>query len=588
MMEPLRSELGFLGTTEAARQILAGTYVPPPGVDEMTRQFLSALQATAPLHPDNRISCEITRQDFQQHWRRAKERTSSSLSGLHYGHYKAAAQSDYLSEIHAIMTELAVTGGTPLERWQSGLSVMLEKTQGVIQVDKLRAILLMEADFNFYNGLMFAKRMMDRAESNHWIPREIYGGRKNHEAIEVAMNRRLLADIARQRRVPLAIASVDAQTCYDRLAHSIASIATQGWQVDPKAIVTMLFTIQSMKFFLRTAFGDSTTHFGGRRSLPYQGGCQGNKGAPALWLVVSVVLIRLMHKLGLVTRLRTAMTAATVVLAGFLFVDDTDLIALSESKEETTTQVMERIQHAVQTWHGGLQASGGALKPEKCSWSLADFKWVKGKWKYATADDTPGDILVPDLQGTLQPITRLDPSEAVKVVGVHQAMDGNMKAQVQALKDKADTWGEKIKSGWLPRNLAHHGNTSMIWSSLKYPLPACTITETEGETITKELYKCLLPKLGANRNYPHVYRYAPASFQGLDLPLIYIEQAIGHLRQVLTHGAIDSTTGSLLCISLEQAQLEVGIGTPFLEVSFDFYGFLLTDIWWKAVWEFIW
>jgi len=73
---------------------------------------------------------------------------------------------------------------------------MLEKTKGIIQVDKLHAILLMEADFNFYNGLMFAKWMVDRAESQCWIPREIYGGRKNHEAIEVALNRCFLADIA--------------------------------------------------------------------------------------------------------------------------------------------------------------------------------------------------------------------------------------------------------------------------------------------------------------------------------------------------------------------------------------------------------
>ena len=115
------------------------------------------------------------------------------------------------------MTELAVTGGTPLVRWESGLSVMLEKTKGVIQVDKLRAILLMEADFNFYNGLMFAKRMMDQAKDNSWIPNELYGGRRNHEAIEVAMNRCLTADISRQRCAPLAIASVDAQTSYDRM-----------------------------------------------------------------------------------------------------------------------------------------------------------------------------------------------------------------------------------------------------------------------------------------------------------------------------------------------------------------------------------
>jgi hypothetical protein len=65
MTEPLRSELGYLGTVVAARQILVGTYVPPPGVDSITRHFLSALQATAPLATANRISCEITRHDFQ-------------------------------------------------------------------------------------------------------------------------------------------------------------------------------------------------------------------------------------------------------------------------------------------------------------------------------------------------------------------------------------------------------------------------------------------------------------------------------------------------------------------------------------------
>lgn len=97
------------------------------------------------------------------------------------------------------------------------------------------------------------------------------------------------------------------------------------------------------------------------------------------------------------------------------------------------------------------------------------------------------------------------------------------------LKDKADAWGTKIKEGWLPRNLAHHGLHHMIWASLKDPLPACTITNKDGETITRELYKCFLPKLGANRNYPIVYRHAPPSLQGLGLPSIYVEQAIGQL-----------------------------------------------------------
>ena len=38
-----------------------------------------------------------------------------------------------------------------------------------------------------------------------------------------------------------------------------------------------VFTIQGMKFFLRTAFGDSSDFYGGQQMIPLQGGCQGNK-----------------------------------------------------------------------------------------------------------------------------------------------------------------------------------------------------------------------------------------------------------------------------------------------------------------------
>ena len=86
-----------------------------------------------------------------------------SYSGRHFGHYKAAAHSDYLSEVHARIDELVTkTGATP-ERWSKGLSVMLEKIAGVALVTKLREILLMEADFSFHNRLIFGDRMMKLA-----------------------------------------------------------------------------------------------------------------------------------------------------------------------------------------------------------------------------------------------------------------------------------------------------------------------------------------------------------------------------------------------------------------------------------------
>jgi hypothetical protein len=139
-----------------------------------------------------------------------------------------------------------------------------------------------------------------------------------------------------------------------------------------------------------------------------------------------------------------------------------------------------------------------------------------------------------------------------------------------------------------PMSLGPPGTLFYYVGILEVSAPGCTLMEKQGTSVTKELYKALLLKMGTNRSFPMVYRHAPTALQGLGLPHLHMEQGISQIRQVLMHGAIDSTTGILLHISFKQAQLEVRIGVPFLSASFDFYGFLLTDSWWRSVWEFTW
>ena len=43
-----------------------------------------------------------------------------------------------------------------------------------------------------------------------------------------------------------------------------------------------------------------------------------------------------------------------------------------------------------------------------------------------------------------------EPSEAIKVVGVFQALDGNMDAQQDDLVERATEWGIMIRDGWVP------------------------------------------------------------------------------------------------------------------------------------------
>ena len=76
---------------------------------------------------------------------------------------------------------------------------MIEKKPGVITVDKLQAILLMEADFNFGNELTFGKQAMHNAEMSEMFRNKTHGGRQRLEAAEAGLNRHLFLDTLHQK-----------------------------------------------------------------------------------------------------------------------------------------------------------------------------------------------------------------------------------------------------------------------------------------------------------------------------------------------------------------------------------------------------
>ena len=127
-------ELGLLGDTPTAQAILNGDHTHLPVGDEHAQELLKCMSKQGSSDP---ISLYITREDFRQYWKRAKEDTSSSISSRHFGHYKAAVHNDTLTFVHCTMGNLSYAKGVHLSRWRKGLTVMLEKEPGVIEADKL-------------------------------------------------------------------------------------------------------------------------------------------------------------------------------------------------------------------------------------------------------------------------------------------------------------------------------------------------------------------------------------------------------------------------------------------------------------------
>jgi len=157
---PLASSVGDFGTGTAAQDILDGTFICPPDLDVHTRQFIEALKFPSVEACHSTVSLILCPEDFIAHWKHAKEKTSSSPSGLHFGHYKLATYSLPLVHLHAQFTQLIFQMGLSISRFQAGLQVILEKKAGNINVDNLRAILLTEGDFNMAMKIFIGARIV--------------------------------------------------------------------------------------------------------------------------------------------------------------------------------------------------------------------------------------------------------------------------------------------------------------------------------------------------------------------------------------------------------------------------------------------
>jgi len=119
-------------------------------------------------------------QDYQQAhkagWLQAKKAMASSKSGANFGHYKTGAAHAAINEMHTLLAKIPLQSGFSYQRWKKGINIMLEKMKGNFGIEKLRIILLFEADFNQLNKFI-SKEVMQQAEKTRLVAGKQYGSR---------------------------------------------------------------------------------------------------------------------------------------------------------------------------------------------------------------------------------------------------------------------------------------------------------------------------------------------------------------------------------------------------------------------------
>jgi hypothetical protein len=345
MQPPLVNDLGYLAETEMADQVLEGTYEIPQEVDRYTQELLQELRRPEIVRKKGPIHTVVTPAEHTQSWKRTKEK-SAEPSGPSMAEVKAASQDEVLAGIDTFMRNLPYTKGFSPKGWQLITDVEILKKTGVYEVEQMRTIQLMHAVFNM-NNKKLGRDMMKAAEASNILAPEQSGSRKHHQSNTTGLNKRLTMDILRQRRQAGALCSNDAKSCYDRIVHMIASLAMRRTGMPAEPIRSMFETLQKAAHRVTTAYGVSKQTYGTNMEIPYQGVGQGNGAGPAIWVVISTVIIAMMSTAGHGFNILSAMTKTLITMVCYAFVDDTDVIQSACDVNQKGEAVVPLMQEAV-------------------------------------------------------------------------------------------------------------------------------------------------------------------------------------------------------------------------------------------------
>jgi len=152
------------------------------------------------------------------------------------------------------------------------------------------------------------------------------------------------------------------------------------------------------------------------------------------------------------------------------YADDTTL--MNGTNHDNHALLRMQAQQNLTNWSNIVKCTGGALNPPKCGWAY--FHWNFDKHGIPTISNVihPIGLKLPDRTGRVHQLKQHTPKKAVRILGVHIAMDSNMEQEYQILKDKAEMYKKVLYQCKFTTTEAKTIYKQCYIPALVYPLPA--------------------------------------------------------------------------------------------------------------------
>ena len=583
-----QQELGMDCMSDDAHAIMQGTYDRElESLSEEAKVWLTELKTKDFVNAGALFSTHISTDDWVAGWSKMRESTASAPGG-HYGQYKAAAGAaklpedhrDYwpqLSKIYAIMLSLPLRHGFAPSRWRQCIDAILEKIPGQPRIEKLRIIMLYEADFNFMLKLIWGKRLVRQAELYRCLGEENSGSRSGRQTHDSLLGKLLLYEYARLTRTSLVTVDNDAKSCYDRIIKSLAMIACIAVGLPLAAAAMHNKTHHGMQHRIKTRHG-TLRPYSGTDNDALEGTGQGSGASPAIWLLYSVSLLRAFRKFSPGMTCSSPFESLLVTILAIFYVDD-GMPGVSDSQERIAAPLevlLLQAEQATQSWEKLLFGSGGALEMSKCFTYVMYWDLSEGKHRLLLPSEIPGGDTTDEItQGpigltygetspTRHVLETVSPWVGRRTLGVRIAPAGSWSDEFEYRRGQARELALKVAGSALPRETARLGYYMMVRPKVEYPLTVTQFTQSECDRITSPVIRACLSKMGYNRNSPKEVVYGPRELFGYGIHDYYIEQGIRQLTALVGNVRQDSEAGRMMRIELHWCQVQAGTATHLL------------------------
>ncbi len=188
----------------------------------------------------------------------------------------------------------------------------------------------------------------------------------------------IFANISKTLHHSVSIEGCDLDQCDDSTAHPPTSLGLQTWGIPKPAVKLMLQSFSTMQFFLRTGFGESEEFFEGTENDPIRGYEQGSGAAPPAFTCLATLLMNTYTQMGNGATLTSSYVSRLFLLAAAMYVDDSNLLHMADSPHSSDEELIQKVQGATNDFANVARATGGAMKPIKCSTYFLTYKAVNG------------------------------------------------------------------------------------------------------------------------------------------------------------------------------------------------------------------